>query len=176
MESQPPTRLQTPTPTPTPPKRHPEKRALQHPVAQPPLTTAATSPVSPCESRIYQTPLVPAFLADTIRQYFISQNCESQVLQNGGVWISQGRKTQVGVSASAGLAATIVIERAGPNLRVSIGGGRWLKQGTFMVLGGDPVATLITGPIGMDPQRTLIRFLWDIVDTRVTRSNGWRIA
>jgi hypothetical protein len=171
--SDPAPRLQTPTPPPSKPQ--PQEPQLQHPRTQPPLATTGTSHVSPrAESRIYQTPLVPAFLADTIRQYFISQGCESQVLQKGAVWVSQGRKKQVDVRASVGLAATIVIERSGASLRVSIGGGPWVEPG--MALGGDPVATLITGPIAMDPQRTLIRFLWDIVDTHVTRSGGCRIA
>src|SRR5262249_19237494 len=142
-----------------------------------PAATTETSPQSPrAESRIYRTALVPAFLADTIRQYFISQGCESQVLQTGAVWVSQGRKAKSDEGAKAGLAATIVIERSGANLRVSIGGGRWLEQGMLMALRGDPVVTLITGPIAMDPQRTLTGFLWNIVDTRVTRSNGCRIA
>jgi len=44
-----------------------------------------------------------------------------------------------------------------------------------MSLRGDPVATLITGPIAIDPQRTLISFLWDIVENCVTRT-GSRIA
>jgi hypothetical protein len=88
--------------------------------------------------------------------------------------VSQGRKPQVDVRTSAGLAATIVIERSGASLRVSIGGGPWVEQG--MTQGEDPVATLITGPIAMDPQRKLISFLWDIVGNLVTRSGGCRIA
>jgi hypothetical protein len=171
-----PTRVATPPPTP-PQKKQSQAPQSQRPPMQPPLATTETSRISSRpESRIYQTPLVPAFLADTIRQYFISQGCESQIFQKGAVSVTQGRKAPVNVRANAGLAATIVIERSGANLRVSIGGGQWLEQGLIMTLGGDPVATLITGPIGMDPHRTLIKFLWDIVDTRVARSNGCRIA
>ncbi len=178
MPPQRPTRSEPPrlqTPRPTPPKPQPQEPQLQHPRTQPPLAPTESRTVSPrAESRIYQTPLVPAFLADTIRQYFISQGCESQVLQKGAVWVSQGRKPQVDVRTSAGLAATIVIERSGASLRVSIGGGPWVEQS--MTLGGDPVATLISGPIAMDPQRKLISFLWDIVGNLVTRSGGCRTA
>lgn len=122
------------------------------------------------ESRIYQTPLVPTFLADEIRQYLISQNCESQVLQTGAVWVTQGRK------AKSDNPATIVIERSGAYLRVSIGGGKWIGQGPSVAPGTDPVLTLISGPIPMDPQSTLTNILWGIVDSRVVRTNGCRIA
>jgi hypothetical protein len=122
------------------------------------------------ESRIYQTPLVPTFLADEIRQYLISQNCESQILQTGAVWVTQGRK------AKSDDPATIVIERSGAYLRVSIGGGKWIGQGPSVAPGADPVPTLISGPIPMDPQWTLTNILWGIVDSRVVRTNGCRIA
>jgi|GEM_PF-3112233 hypothetical protein len=170
--SEPPARL----PAQPPPRPQPQEPQRQSPRTQPALAPSETTQVSSrAEWRIYRTALVPAFLADTIRQYFISQGCESQVLQTGIVWVSQGRKAKFVDSANAGLAATIVIERSGANLRVSIGGGRWLEHDMLMSLRGDPVATLITGPIAIDPQRTLISFLWDIVENCVTRT-GSRIA
>lgn len=122
------------------------------------------------ESRIYQTPLVPTFLADEMRQYLISQNCESQILQTGAVWVTQGRK------AKSHDPATIVIERSGAYLRISIGGGKWLGQGPSLTPNTDPVLTLISGPIPKDPQGTLTNILWGIVDSRVIRTNGCRIA
>jgi len=170
--SEPPARL----PAPPLPKPQPQEPQSQSPRTQPALAPSETTQVSPrAECRIYRTAVVPAFLADTIRQYFISQGCESQMLQTGTVWVSQGRKAKSVDSANAGLAATIVIERSGANLRVSIGGGRWVEQHRLMALRDDPVAALIAGPIDMDPQRTLISFLWDIVETCVTRT-GSRIA
>ena len=159
-----------------PPTAQPQEPQSQQTQPQPASGRNATAVSHRPESRIYQTPLVPTFMADTIRQYFVSQRCESQVLQQGAVWVTQGRKKTATESSDASLAATIVIERSGSNLRVSIGGGRWLEPGSSVELSADPVATLITGPIAMDPQRTLISILWDIVDTRVTRSNGRRIA
>ena len=122
------------------------------------------------ESRVYQTPLLPTFLADEIRQYLISQNCESQILQTGAVWVTQGRK------AKSDDPATIVIERSGAYLRVSIGAGKWIGQGPSVAPGTDPVPRLISGPIPMDPQWTLTNILWGIVDSRVVRTNGSRIA
>jgi hypothetical protein len=120
--------------------------------------------------------LVPRFVAETIRQYFLSQGCESQILGEGGVWVSQGTKGEPRQTAETGLPATIVIQRSGPSLRVSIGGGAWIERGSPVAAGADIAASLITGPIGMGHQKTLIDILWGIVEGLVTRSNGCRIA
>lgn len=135
-----------------------------------------TPPDRVLESRIYQTMLVPRFVADTIRQYFLSQGCESQILQKGGVWVSQGKKSEPRQTADTGLAATIVIERSGLALRVSIGGGAWIDQGTSVAAGADAAASLITGLIGMGHQKALIDILWGIVEGLVAGSDGCRIA
>ena len=120
--------------------------------------------------------LVPRFVAETLRQYFLSQSCESQILQTGVVWVSQGKKDEPRQTAYKGLAATIVIERSGPSLRVSIGGGAWIGPGTPVPPGADTAASLITGPIGMGHQKTLVDILWSIVEDLVTRSSGCRIG
>jgi tetratricopeptide (TPR) repeat protein len=140
----------------------------------PVVTRTPADPV--LESRIYQTMLVPRFVADTIRQYFLSQGCESQILEKSGVWVTQGKKGEPRQTADTGLAASIVIERSGASLRVSIGGGPWIGQGSSVAAGADTAASLITGPIGMGHQKTLIDILWGIVENLVTRSNGCRIA
>jgi tetratricopeptide (TPR) repeat protein len=146
----------------------------------PPLTPKTPQPRGPVvtptpgqdvrESRIYQTALLPQFVVEALCQYFHSQGCETHMLQKGGVWVAQGKK------GDAGLPATIVIERSGPSLRASIGGGAWIAQGSPVAAGADPLASLITGPIGMGNQETLINILWGIVEGFVTQSGGRRIG
>lgn len=172
---------QAPTPRQPPPPEAPAQTqpALRSQTQPPPPVSTATEKTrvsySP-ESRIYQTSLVPSFLADEIRHYFVSQGCESQILQTGGVWVIQGRKERADDRTDSGLSATISIERSGAHLRVSIGGGKWLEQGRPAQPGADPIATLITGPIAMDRHQILINILWGIVDARVVRTNGIRVG
>jgi tetratricopeptide (TPR) repeat protein len=158
------------TPRKTPPPPTPKTPQLRDPVGTPTLGKYAR------ESRIYQTALLPKFVAETLCQYFYSQGCETQMLQKSGVWIAQGKKGEPRQTAGTGFPATIVIERSAPRLRVSIGGGEWIEQGGPVAAGADPVASLITGPIGMGNQETLINILWDIVERFVTQSGGRRIA
>jgi tetratricopeptide (TPR) repeat protein len=160
------TRPETPPPTPKP-LRSTQKQ---------PHGSAETPSQRVLESRIYQTALLPKFVGETICQYFYSQGCETQILQKNNVWVSQGKKGNSRQAAGAGLPATIVIERSGPSLRVSIGGGAWIEQGSYVAVGADAPASLITGPIGLGNQQTLINILWDIVERFVTQSGGRRIA
>jgi hypothetical protein len=166
------------TPSASPPVTPPKTQLPPNPKTRQPHGSVVTEPPPDrvIESRIYQTMLVPRFVADTIRQYFLSQGCEGQILEKGGVWVCQGKKGEPRQTADGGLAATIVIERSGPSLRVSIGGGAWIGQGSPVAAGADTAASLITGPIGMGRQKTLVDILWGIVEGLVTRSNGCRIA
>jgi tetratricopeptide (TPR) repeat protein len=186
------------TPAPRQPASPPVTPALTQPES-PPVTPAQPQPAVPpptnpkirqlrgsvptekppdhvLESRIYLTPLIPRFVAETISQYFFSQSCESQILEKSGVWVTQGKKVEPRQTADTGLTATIVIERSGASLRVSIGGGAWIDQSSSVASGADPAASLITGPIGMGNQETLISILWGIVERFVTQSGGRRIA
>jgi hypothetical protein len=61
-------------------------------------------------------------------------------------------------------------------MRASIGGGAWIKRGGYLVAGAEPAASLITGPIGMADQKTLIDILWGIVERFVAQSGGRRIG
>ncbi|HEY6047140.1 MAG TPA: CHAT domain-containing protein [Pyrinomonadaceae bacterium] len=162
-------RPETPPPTPKPPPT-PTAKTKQ------PRASAQTPPPRVVESRIYQTMLVPRFVADTIRQYFLSQHCESQVLEERVVWIIQGKKSALRQMAHQGLAATIVLERFGPSLRVSIGGGAWIEQGRPFAASANVPASLITGPIGMENQEALINILWGIVEGLVRQSLGFRVS
>jgi tetratricopeptide (TPR) repeat protein len=148
------------------PKTQPRRGAV---VTQRPAANAI-------ESRIYQTGLNAEFVCQAIRQYFLSQGCESQILEDGGVWVAQGQKGGPGQTTHTNLAATVVLEPAFPRMRASIGGGAWIKRGGYVVAGAEPAASLITGPIGMADQKTLIDILWGIVERFVAQSGGRRIA
>jgi tetratricopeptide (TPR) repeat protein len=137
---------------------------------------AQTPPEHILESRIYQTGLIPKFVAEAISQYFFSQGCESQILAKGGAWVAQGRKAEPRQAADTGLAATVVMEQSVARLRVSIGGGAWIEQGSSVAAGADTAASLITGPVGLGHQQALINILWGIVEGFVTRSGGRRVA
>jgi len=168
----PPSQKQAPPPPVTRGKAPPP-----NPKNQPPRGSVTQTPADQViESRIYQTGLNPKFVTETIRQYFSSQGCETQILEEGGVWVTQGKKGDPRQTADTGLAATIVIEPSFPRLRVSIGGGAWIKQGGYVAAGADIAASLITGPIGMGHQKTLIDILWGIVERFVAQSGGRRIA
>ncbi len=175
------------TPPPVPPaKTEPASPPLPPRKTEPPPNTKTQPPGGSVvtqtpgdrirESRIYQTGLNPQFVVETIRQYFGSQGCETQVLQNSGVWVTQGKKRDPRQTADTGLAATIVFEPSFPRMRVSIGGGRWIERGRYGPAGADIAASLITGPIGMGHQKTLIDILWSIVERFVAQSGGRRIA
>jgi hypothetical protein len=152
----------------TPPPPNPKPQARRGPV-QTPAANAG-------DSRIYQTGLRPEFVCEAIRDYFLSQGCESQVLEDGGVWVTQGQKGGARQTDRTHLAATVVMEPSFPRLRVSMGGGAWVERGTSVARGAQPVGSLITGPIGMADQKTLINILWGLVERFVAQSGGRRIS
>jgi CHAT domain-containing protein len=182
----PPSQKQVSPPPVTPAQTQPASPPVTPRKTQPPPTPKIQQPrgsvVTPTpaeqvlESRIYQTARIPKFVAETICQYFLSQGCESQILEKDGVWVTQGKKREPPQTADTGLVATIVIERSHPRLRVSIGGGAWIEQGGYVAAGADTAASLITGPIGMGHQKTLIDILWGIVERFVAQSGGRQIA
>jgi hypothetical protein len=191
------------TPQPVTPVAPPSQKQISHPPVTPVQKQPPAPPVAPqktntppnpktqpqrgsvvtqtpaahvLESRVYQTGLVPKFVAEAIRQYFSSQGCETQILEKDCVWIIQGRKGKPRQTADTGLAATIVMEPSFPRLRVSIGGGAWIEEGGYVAAGAEPAASLITGSIGMGHQKTLIDILWGIVERFVAQSGGRRLA
>jgi hypothetical protein len=169
------------TPAQAPPASPPVTQRKAEPSSNPKTqqrrgsVAAQTPPDHILESRIYQTGLIPKFVADAISQYFFSQGCESQILAKGGAWVAQGRKAELRQAADS-LAATVVMEQSVARLRVSIGGGAWIEQGSSVAAGADTAASLITGPVGLGHQQALINILWGIVEGFVTRSGGRRIA
>jgi len=168
-----PTQTQSPSPTVPPLKTEPPPNPKTPPLRN---TVVTQTPADQAlESRIYQTGLDPKYMAEAIRQYFLSQGCEGHTLEDRHVWVIQGKQSDPRKTADAGRAATIVIEPSLPRLRVSIGGGAWIQRGGHVVAGADTAASLITGPIGMGHQKTLIQILWGIVERFVAQSGGRRI-
>jgi tetratricopeptide (TPR) repeat protein len=116
-------------------------------------------------------------LAEELRQYFYSNDYESQMVQQEARWIVQGRKVGLRSWVGMGQAATIVIEPSGENVKVSIGGGKWLEQGAVMAAGillGP--ALWVTSAVGMHQQQKLLNTLWQLTEEFVTTNGGQRVG
>ena len=115
-------------------------------------------------------------LAEEIRQYFFSTAHESQIIQQDGVWVVQGKKAGWRTWVGMGQAATVMIERTANGLKVSVGGGKWLEQGAAIAVSMIVLWPLLfTGGIGMAQQKQLIDTLWRMADTFVSRHGGRRV-
>lgn len=114
-------------------------------------------------------------LAEAIRQFFFSKGLTSQVLQQGAVCVVQGKKEDWTSYLGMGQAATAMIELVGPNLKISIGGGKWLEQGAAMAVGLLLVVPLFTGAVGMAQQKQLMDDLWRVAEHFVSTHGGRRI-
>jgi hypothetical protein len=99
----------------------------------------------------------------------------SQVLQQGAICVVQGKKDDWTSYLGMGLAATVMIEPVGPNLKISIGGGKWLEQGAAMAVGLLLVVPLFTGAVGMAQQKQLMDDLWRVAEHFVAVHGGRRI-
>jgi len=116
-------------------------------------------------------------MAEELRQYFSSNEYETQMLQQDAAWIVQGRKVGLRSWVGMGQAATIVIEPSGDNVKVSIGGGKWLEQGAVMAAGlllGP--ALWVTSAVGMHQQQQLLNTLWQLTEGFVTTNGGEKVA
>lgn len=116
-------------------------------------------------------------MAEDLRGYFYSNEYESQMRQQDAVFIVQGRKVGWRSVVGMGQAATIVIEPNGDNVKVSIGGGKWLEQGAVMAAGlllGP--ALWVTSAVGMTQQQQLIDNLWQVAERFVTANGGQKVA
>ena len=128
------------------------------------------------ESRLYEVSHIDCNdLAEQLRQYFFTEGHQSQVLQDGHVWVVQGQKTGFRSWVGMGVAATVKIEPEGSELKVSIGGAKWMEQGAAMVVSLLVPVLLITGGVGMAQQKQLLDTLWRHIDHFVITHNGKRI-
>jgi len=115
-------------------------------------------------------------LAEEIRQYFFSTAHESQIIQQDGICIVQGKKAGWRTWVGMGQAATVMIERTASGLKVSVGGGKWVEQGAAIAVAMFVLwPLLITGGVGMAQQKQLMDTLWRIADDFVSRNGGRRV-
>jgi len=114
-------------------------------------------------------------LAETLRQCFFNKGLESQIVEQGETFIVQGKKSGWVVYLGMGQAATVMLEPQAANLKISIGGGKWLEQGAAMAAGLWLLVPLFTGAFGMAQQKQLIDELWRLSENFVVTAGGHRI-
>lgn len=114
-------------------------------------------------------------LAESINQFFFTRGLKPQIIQQGAVCVVQGKKDDWTTYLGMGLAATVMIEPAGANLKISIGGGKWLEQGAAIAVGFWLVVPLFTGAWGMTQQKQLMDELWRVSENLVLTRGGRRI-
>lgn len=168
-------RAVTAEPKPAPPvQRQPQPPAQYSPTQPPPQP----QPDSGFESRLYEiADSDPKLLAEGIRQYFFTQGHESQIVQQNNVWVVQGQKTGWRSWVGMGQAATVMIEPAGNNLKISVGGGKWLEQGAAIAVSMLVLWPLIiTGGVGMAQQKALMDNLWRMAENFVATNGGRRVG
>lgn len=146
-------------------------------VRRPGVAAPATpAPDAGLENRIYAiTDPDLTQLAESIRQFFFTKALKPQIIQREGVCIIQGKKEDWTTYLGMGLAATVMIEPVGGNLKISIGGGKWLEQGAAIAAGLWLVVPLFTGAVGMAQQKQLMDSLWRMAENFVTTHGGRRI-
>jgi tetratricopeptide (TPR) repeat protein len=164
-----------PSPQPFTPQPFAPQPFTPQPFAQP------TPPVQPpadsgFDIRVYEVANVDCNeLAIQLRHYFFREECQSQILQEGSVWLVQGQKTGFRSWLGMGLAATVRLEPQDDILKVSIGGAKWMEQGAAMVVSMILPPLLVTGGVGMAQQKQMIDTLWRLSENYVATRNGKRV-
>jgi len=124
--------------------------------------------------RLYELPGAQLrALADELRQYFVREGYQSQVVEQGATVVVQGQREDalrnlLGMSN----AATMVLEPTAAGFKASIGGGKWLDKAGAAALGLLLGFTLLTAGIGAYQQTALEGSLWKIIDEHVTARGG----
>ena len=136
----------------------------------------APPPNSGLETRLYELASSDTNqLAESMRQFFFTKGLTSQIVYEGRICVVQGKKDDWTSYLGMGLAATAMIESVGANLKISIGGGKWLEQGAAMAVGLLLVVPFFTGAVGMAQQKQLMDDLWRVVEHFVSVHAGRRI-
>jgi pSer/pThr/pTyr-binding forkhead associated (FHA) protein len=127
--------------------------------------------------RLYDAPgLDQQQLAEEMRQYFLANGYETQVVDSEKGLIIQGKKGGIRSLVGMGQATSILIELKEEGWKVSIGGGKWLEQGAAMAVGLFVLwPLLLTGGVGMIQQKSLIDTLWRMIEARISATGGQRI-
>ena len=72
---------------------------------------------------------------------------------------------------------TVVAEQQDDNLKISIGGGKWLEQGAAIAVSMIVLWPLFfAGVAGMAQQKQLINNLWSMADNFVVTHGGKRVS
>jgi hypothetical protein len=139
--------------------------------AQPP-------PDSVPDGRVYEVKNADtAALAEEMRQHFLNNGFETQVIDQGSSVIVQGKKGGLRSWVGMGQAATVMLDPTPTGLKASVGGGKWLEQGAVIAVSMVVLwPLLITGGVGMAQQKGLIDTLWRMVDNHVIARGGKRVT
>lgn len=149
----------------------PASRAAVGPAGQ---QRESQPPATDFESRLYKLDHSDIkAMAENVRQYFLSNGFESQMLQQNETWIVQGRKT--GWLKWMKEAGTVIMNPEGDSLRVLIGGGGWLERGATWATTLYLKPEWVNNAFGIDQQKQLLQTLWQIAEGFITHHGGKRL-
>jgi|SRR5215510_6110426 len=143
--------------------------------AEPPRAPEPEPPArTDFETRVYEIQTVDVKqMAESIRQYFLSNGFESQTIQQNATWIVQGRKT--GWLKWMKQAGTVIIDPSENQVRVLTGGGGWLERGAAWATSLYLKPDWVNNALGMDEQKQLLKTLWELAESFLTAHGGKRI-
>ena len=145
-------------------------RTASVPPAQPSPPVAA-SPVTRPETWIFQIGTADTKpLADAFRQRFFAHGFEAQMIHQRSAWLVQGKRSRV---PEQQIAATILIEVSGINLKISIGSGKCVA-GSFNsseVISGD-----LNAVMSIAFSQAMLHELWNVTQSFVSFCGGKRIG
>lgn len=115
-------------------------------------------------------------LAEEMRKYFASNDCEHQLFQQEKGWVVQGRKLGkwrdfLGMAQ----AATILIESDVGGMKVSIGGARWIDKAAGAATGAFLLFPLATSLYGVIQQDLFVNGLWQIAENFAKTHGGRQV-
>jgi CHAT domain-containing protein len=166
---------------------------LLGPIGVQPASLAPGSPATPAATVTPGAPATPpdksaprtyevsgldlAGLAETLRQWFVSNGYQSQVLPQGQALVVQGQKRDA-VRAVLGMnyAATVVLEPAEQGIKVSVGGSPWSERAAAAAVGLFLTGvTLLTAGFGALQEAQTMSTLWQLIEQRIDAQGGKRI-
>ena len=143
--------------------------------SQPPSPSSPVAPASSIrrpESWLFQIGTADTKpLADAFRQRFFAHGFEAQILQQGKAWLVQGKAK--GIASEPQIAATILIEVSGINLKISIGSGKCVA-GAFNsseVISGD-----LNAVMSIAFSQAMLHEFWNLTQSFVAFCGGKRIG
>lgn len=139
------------------------------------IDQAATAPNQ--DFRIYEkSRLDIQVLAEEIRQFFLREGHQTQIVQQGEAIVIQGQKGGWRRLVGMGQAATVMLENTSEGLKASVGGGKWIEQSAAIAVSMFVLwPLLITGGVGMAQQKQMMDTLWKIIDTYAAKKGARRL-